>query len=224
MSRIGIMGGMFDPVHVGHIQVALAVRKTLQLQEVRLIPCSIPNHRDQALCSPLQRLDMLKLATDKYAFLIVDDRELNRSGISYTYDTLASLRKQFPEAGLYFILGIDAFSGLPGWYRWRELFDLCHFVVIERPGYPVDLGPVWDEAWGRTVMQRRVFDPVKLFDQKNGLIFDMEGIQHTVSSSLVRERIARDETVTDLLDPAVVDYLEKHQLYRKAVINDKRES
>jgi len=209
------MGGMFDPVHVGHIKVAAAAQKALQLSQVRLVPCSVPNHRDHALCSSLQRLDMLQLAVSEHPSLVVDDRELNRPGTSYTFDTLLSLREEFRESGLYFILGIDAFASLERWYRWQELFDLCHFVVIERPGFS---GALSDEL-DRQMQQRRAVNVVELLDRTSGLIYDMEGLDSPVSSSMVRDHIARNRSLDHLLDPAVAGYLEKHQLYRKAVTN-----
>jgi len=209
------MGGMFDPVHIGHIKVAAAAQKFLQLGQVRLIPCGVPNHRDQALCSSLQRLDMLQLAVSKYPPLVVDDRELNRPGTSYTYDTLLSLREEFGESGLYFILGIDAFAALEQWYRWQELFDLCHFVVIERPGFSGNLSAALDQQ----MQQRQVTDAVELRDSRSGLIYNMEGLDNPISSSMVREHIANNYSLDHLLDPAVASYLGKHQLYRKAVIN-----
>ena len=218
MERIGIMGGMFDPVHIGHIKVAVAAQQALRLNQVRLIPCGIPNHRDQSLCSSLQRLDMLQLAVSEYPQLVVDDRELNRPGTSYTVDTLLSLRNEFQHSGLYFILGVDAFSKLHQWHRWSELFELCHFVVIERPGFDVQLS----EELAEQVRQRSVADLADASDKKSGLIFDMEGLDSPVSSSMVRDHIANDYSLEHLLDPAVASYLEKHQLYRKAV-TDHRE-
>ena len=162
IERIGIMGGMFDPVHVGHIKVALAAQQVLQLDQVRLVPCSIPNHRDHALCSSLQRLDMLHLAVNDYPSLVVDDRELNRPGTSYTYDTLLSVREEFREAALYFVLGVDAFASLDQWHRWLELFELCHFVVIERPGFTGD----WSEALEEQMVRRRATAVSELHDKK----------------------------------------------------------
>ncbi|MEZ5491449.1 MAG: nicotinate-nucleotide adenylyltransferase [Gammaproteobacteria bacterium] len=212
-ERIGIMGGMFDPVHVGHIRVALAALRMLQLDHLRLVPCGVPNHRDRALCSSLQRLDMLRLAASGHPGLIVDDRELNRPGTSYTYDTLQSLRAEFEQAELFFILGVDAFASLDKWYRWRELFDLCHFVVIERPGYPVQPSGALRDM----LQSRRVSGPGSARGRKSGLIFDLDGLDSPISSSQVRKRIANDEPLNDLLDPRVASYLGQHQLYKKAV-------
>lgn len=220
MERIGIMGGMFDPVHIGHITVAVAAQKALQLDQLRLIPCGIPNHRGQALCSSLQRLDMLQLAVENHPKLVVDDRELNRPGTSYTFDTLSSLRNDFADAGLYFILGIDAFSSLHQWHRWQELFDLCHFVVIERPGFFREL----NHELAIQVRDRKVAEASELFDNKCGLIFDMEGLDSPISSSMVRDQIARNGALEHLLDPTVAAYLEKHQLYRKAISDRQKKS
>lgn len=213
MERIGIMGGMFDPVHVGHIRVALAAQQALHLDQVRLVPCSIPNHRDQALCSSLQRLDMLQLAVSTHPALVVDDRELNRPGTSYTYDTLKTLRDEFQDSALLFILGVDAFTSLDQWHRWRDLFGLCHFVVVERPGF------TWlaNDELETEITQRRTTMVSELLAQKSGLIFAMAGLDSPVSSSMVRDSIADSQSLDGLLDPAVAAYLEHHQLYRKAV-------
>ena len=212
-ERIGIMGGMFDPVHIGHIRVASAALQNLQLDQVKLIPCGIPNHRDEALCSSLQRLDMLRLAVREHPGLVVDERELNRPGKSYTYDTLLSLRVDYPASALFFILGEDAFAALEGWHRWRELFELSHFVIIERPGFDGEPG----EALRKELADRLVADCSEMKGIKSGLICRVKGLENPISSSMVREHIARDQALDQLLDPAVIAYLAEHQLYRKAV-------
>ncbi|MCB1669520.1 MAG: nicotinate-nucleotide adenylyltransferase [Pseudomonadales bacterium] len=219
-ERIGIMGGMFDPVHVGHIKVALAALSLLQLDQVRLIPCGVPNHRDPALCTPKQRVDMLRLATGDCPRLIVDERELNRPGTSYSVDTLLSLRKEYPLAGLYFILGIDAFAALPAWHCWRELFELCHFVVIERPGYAGTLPPELEE----TCRHRQVTDVQRLHSSKHGLVLSMPGLDSPVSSTQVRASIADRKSLDGLLDSRVADYLRQHLLYLEAVTKHQHEN
>ncbi len=134
MNRlIGVMGGMFDPVHRGHIEAATTALDRLGLHELRLIPCATPNHRAQAVASGDHRLAMLELAARADARLLVDDRELRRPGTSYTVDTLMSLREDLPGSTLVLLLGEDAFAGLPQWHRWRELFRLCHICVVNRP-------------------------------------------------------------------------------------------
>ncbi len=209
MERIGIMGGMFDPVHIGHIRIAIAAQQALRLDQIRLIPCGIPNHRDRALCSPLQRLEMLQLAIADHQGMVIDDRELKRQGTSYTYDTLLSLRGEFEQSSLCFILGIDAFATLENWHRWRDLFALCHFVVIERAGYSGTLS----DKLAKELRGRRTENIGELLDKKSGAILDMKGIDSPVSSSMVREHIARKDSLHELLDPAVAGYLRENKLY-----------
>src|SRR5690606_10326343 len=131
----GILGGTFDPVHVGHLRIALAVGEELALDEVRLVPCARPAHKDRAQVSDIHRLAMLKLAVADVPALQVDERECQRPGISYLYDTLVSLHRECPDNRYYFILGSDAFNTLTSWYRWQELLDLCHWVLVARPGW-----------------------------------------------------------------------------------------
>lgn len=211
--RIGIMGGMFDPVHLGHTTVARNACDFLDLDHVRLVPCGVPNHRDLTLCSAEQRLDMLQLATRDHTRLVVDDREVRRAGTSYTVDTLSELQAEFPGSDLYFILGSDAFATLDRWHRWRQLFELCHFIVIRRPGFSDSLGADLEEA----VKGRRVTDRARLFAAQSGLVFQMPGLDSPMSSSLVRQRIDSNQPLDNLLDPAVAHYLRQHQLYRNAV-------
>src|SRR5690606_2685035 len=111
-ARIGVMGGMFDPVHSGHLQVALTAWHLLELDQLRLVPCHVPNHRAPATATSAQRLEMLQLAAAREPRLRVDAREMERDGISYTVDTLASLRNDFPSSALVLVLGMDAFAGL----------------------------------------------------------------------------------------------------------------
>ena len=208
-SRIGIMGGMFDPVHNGHIEVALAVLELLQLDQVAMVPCGTPNHRKEALCSPQQRLEMLQLATRDFPGIFADDCELKRAGISYTYDTLLSLRAENKQGVLFLILGIDAFNSLPDWYRWQDLFGLCHFVVINRPGSTIDPASVI----GQELIKRQVFSVEALRANSEGNIYILEHLAIDISSSLVRERLSNKQELGHMIAPAVDEYLSEHKLY-----------
>ncbi len=140
---IGILGGTFDPIHHGHLRCAQELLQDLPLDEVRLVPCRIPPHRDTPQASAEQRLRMLKAALDGAPGLTVDDRELSREGPSYTVDTLHSLRAEFGATPLCLIVGMDAFNGLDRWHRWQELIGLAHIVVAHRPGWlPPQAGAV----------------------------------------------------------------------------------
>lgn len=131
---IGLLGGTFDPVHHGHLRIALEAKEALGLTEVRFIPCRQPPHRGDASATAQQRLDLLRLACGDMPGFAVDTRELERPGPSYMVDTLASLRAERGDEPLCLILGWDAFLGLPGWHRWQNLLDYAHLAVVQRPG------------------------------------------------------------------------------------------
>jgi nicotinate-nucleotide adenylyltransferase len=213
---IALLGGTFDPVHYGHLRFADAVRRALGLSEVRLVPAGDPPHRGSPKASAVDRLAMLRLAVTEFPGLVVDDRELRRGRKSYTVDTLTDLRRDFPDDPLLLLLGADAFRGLPTWHRWRELFDLAHLVVVERPGVnleaalPAPLLAIWRE--------RRVADPGSLFSRPAGAILMQEIAPLDVSATAIREHFAKGAGAAEmgrgLLPPAVLAYIDLHHLYR----------
>lgn len=132
--RIGMLGGTFDPVHIGHLRGALEVAELLELDELRLTPSARPPHRDMPSVTAEDRLAMVQSAVAGVSPLTVDDRELKRDKPSYTLDTLESMRAELaPRDQLFLLLGWDAFCGLPTWHRWEELLEHCHIVVLQRP-------------------------------------------------------------------------------------------
>lgn len=133
-SVIGIYGGTFDPVHVGHLRTALEIRAVLNLPVIRFVPAGQPPHRERPRADAATRVRMLRAATAEVPAFEVDDRELSRQGPSYTVDTLISLREESPERTLVLIMGMDAFLGLPTWSRWQTVFELAHVAVAHRPG------------------------------------------------------------------------------------------
>jgi nicotinate-nucleotide adenylyltransferase len=215
-QAIALLGGTFDPVHYGHLRFADAVRRALGLTEVRLVPARDPPHRGSPSAPAADRLAMLRLAVTEFPGLVVDDRELRRAGKSYTVDTLTDLRRDYPDHPLLLLLGADAFRGLPTWHRWRELFDLAHLVVVERPGVdleaalPAPLLAIWRE--------RRVTDQGSLFLRPAGAIL-MQGIAPLdVSATAIREHFSKGAGAAlmgrGLLPPAVLAYIDRHHLYR----------
>lgn len=134
--KIGLLGGTFDPVHEGHLSIALNVMEKLSLDEVWFLVNNIPPHKTKlSQTSNKQRLDMLHIVTNKYDRLKVCDIELNRIGKSYSYDTLIDLKSKFPNDDFYFIIGADNVEILDQWYKIEELFRLVKFVAVKRKGH-----------------------------------------------------------------------------------------
>ena len=209
-SRIGVYGGMFDPVHNGHIRAASFAASLLDLDQVRLTPCAVPNHRDPATASSEQRVRMLELATYGRPKLCVDQRELQRAGVSYTTDTLRSLSEELSARKLVFILGLDAFNSIPHWHNWQELFELAHLLVLNRSGGMLDANVC--EQLGYE--ERSVEEPLQLFNSETGGIYFAQDFDIEMSSSVVRDRLRANEETARMLDGKVSLYIDDNKLYR----------
>jgi nicotinate-nucleotide adenylyltransferase len=136
--KIGLLGGTFDPVHNGHLSIAQTVLNELDLDEVWFLINNIPPHKNKiSQTSNEQRLDMLKIVTNKYDHFDLCDIELNRVGKSYSYDTLVELKKMYPTHEFYFIIGADNVEILDKWYRIEDLVKLCSFVAVKRNNYKI---------------------------------------------------------------------------------------
>jgi nicotinate-nucleotide adenylyltransferase len=210
-KQLGLFGGTFNPVHCGHVQSARELKQLLQLDELRLLPCHQPPHRDTPEVSSEQRLAMVELAISDEPGLVVDDRELQRDGPSYTVDTLASLRQELgDEASLYWVMGTDAFAGLANWHRWQALLDYAHIVVMARP----DAGMPSSGEVATLLAERRVLNPDQLRAQAAGHILLVSLTAYPISATDIRRRLASGEPTVQLLPRAVANYIEQHQLYR----------
>ncbi len=131
---IGIFGGTFDPVHIGHLRLATEVAETLGLSRVHLVPAAIPPHRGEPLLDPTTRLDLVARSIADEPRFVLDDREHRRAGPSYSADTLAEFAAEFAGERLVLMMGMDAFNGLPGWHEVERILDLAHIAVATRPG------------------------------------------------------------------------------------------
>jgi nicotinate-nucleotide adenylyltransferase len=215
-AALGLLGGTFDPVHCGHLELAREARAALGLEAVRLVPAGDPPHRAAPIASASHRLAMLELAIADYQGLEVDAREIHRAGPSYTVLTLEELRNEAPARPLALILGADAFRGLPTWHRWREIFDLAHLVVVARPGAPLAaaLAPSLAAEW----RNRLNADPRALSQSVSGAIVTQPITPHDISASAIRAQLARGapgiDAVRGLLPAAVLAYIRRNQLYR----------
>lgn len=207
---MGIFGGTFDPVHTGHVRVALDIHQDLALDEVRLIPCNVSPHRSAPLASGAQRLAMLKAAIQGEAGLRVDDRELRRAAPSYTVDTLLSLRAELGDVPLCLMMGMDSFQALNTWHRWRDIMTLAHIVVMTRPGW---LPPTQGEV-AMLVEQRGVYDPALLRGTSAGHVFLRPVSQLDISASRVRACIREGKSARYWVPDGAWEMIEKEGIYR----------
>jgi nicotinate-nucleotide adenylyltransferase len=185
MQPIGLFGGMFDPIHYGHLRTAFELWQALKLAEVRFMPAGSPPHKQVTHASAEQRLAMVRAAVADQKGFVVDDREIRRTGVSYSYDTLAELRAEYPDRSLCLLLGMDAFLGLPDWHRWRELLDLAHIVVAHRPGWKAPtMGPL-----GEVMVDRGTGSVRDLHEKLAGRIYIRAVTQLEISSTDLRQVI-----------------------------------
>jgi nicotinate-nucleotide adenylyltransferase len=182
---IGIFGGTFDPIHYGHLRTAFELLQALRLPEMRFMPAGNPPHRDETVASNAQRLAMVRAAVAGQTGCSVDDREMRKSGPSYSVETLAELRAEYPARSLCLIVGMDAFLGLPKWHQWRELLTLAHLVVAHRPGWRAPtMGPL-----GEMLVDRGTGSVLDLHQRHAGCIYIHAVTQLEISSTEVRSLI-----------------------------------
>jgi nicotinate-nucleotide adenylyltransferase len=208
-------GGTFDPVHEGHLAIARAARDALDTP-VHVMPAADPPHRPPPGAGAQDRVGMLELAIAGEEGLHLDLRELARPGPSYSVDTLRGIRAELGDAApVALLVGADSFLGLPGWHRWRELFDLAHFVVAGRPG---SLLASAAPELAETTAGRWADDADALRQAPAGRLFALQQPLHVHSATAVRRLIAEGRPWRHLLPPAVADYIQAHGLYGAAVI------
>lgn len=206
---IGVFGGTFDPVHFGHLRTALELHHDLGLEEVRLIPCRLPPHRPPPAAEASQRLAMLKSAVQGQSGLRVDERELNRDGPSYTVLTLRSLKQELPDRTLCTIVGRDAFAELDKWWRWRELLELSHIVVVDRPP---GVAQITGEP-ARLLAERRVASPEQLNREDAGRILTRRVTSLDISATHIRAMIAAGMSPRYLVPDSVMDIMRVQGIY-----------
>ena len=210
--RIGLLGGTFNPVHIGHLRSAVEVADALQLDELRLIPSARPPHRSAPEVSAEDRLAMVRLAVAGAEGLQVDDRELQRDKPSYSIDTLESLRSELAaDDQLFLLLGWDAFCGLPSWQRWDELLQHCHILVLQRP----DADSEAPEALRNLLAARSVSAPSALSGPSGQIAFIWQ-TPLAVSATQIRALLASGKSARFLVPDAVLAYIHAHGLYRGA--------
>ena len=210
LKPIGLLGGTFDPIHLGHLAVATQLVKRLDLAATELIPCHKPPHRDSQAASK-HRLAMASLACQDLPKVNINPIEFNRTLPSYTVDTLTELRAQEPERPLCLIICSDAFASFNHWHRWQDILKLAHLVLVDRPGYPQP-----NEPWVKQLLkQHQVNDPQALHHNLAGKILIQPLHALAVSATQIRQYCAENKDISHLVPAAVAEYIDKHSLYSK---------
>lgn len=203
-APIGILGGTFDPIHHGHLRIALEVLEALELAELRFLPSATPPHRDAPSRGARQRAELVAAAIASEPRFSLDTRELDRDGPSYMVDTLASLRHDLgPDQPLCLLLGTDAFAGLPSWHDWQRLIDLAHLVVAQRPEAALD-GAAFPAGWMDLHTARQIDE---LHQAPSGRLWRQSVTQLDISASDIRARLASGRSARYLVPDRVLDLI-----------------
>jgi nicotinate-nucleotide adenylyltransferase len=200
-GKLGVLGGTFDPIHVGHVAAAEAAQRALGLDEIILVPSRIPPHRTSAVTAgAADRFAMAELAAEGRPGWSASFIEIKREGPSYTYDTLTELRES-KGSQIFFITGADAFAEIATWSRYPAVLDLANFVVVSRPGITLDS------------LRERVPSAFDRPSPAHTRVILVEAQTPDVSSTDIRRRVRAGEPLSGLVPPAVADYIQSHRLY-----------
>jgi nicotinate-nucleotide adenylyltransferase len=212
---VGIFGGTFDPIHYGHLRVAEEIVETVGLQKMYFVPAGMPRLRHSPVASSQHRVEIVRLAIQKNPDFVLDKREIYRDGVSYSIDTVREFKQEFgEEVRLCFILGADAFIKLPEWNNWKELFNLCHFIVSSRPGYSLTLiKELLSKELREECSQRWVSNTESLKKDTSGLIFIASTTMLDISATSIRAHIAAGRSVRHLVPSVTVNYISENKLY-----------
>jgi len=213
--RRGVLGGTFDPVHVGHLDVARAARTAVRLDEIRVMPSRIPPHRTLPHAPAEARLAMVRLAIAGEPGLMASDLELQSESPSYTTATLDRLQASGEDLrSVFFITGADAFRDIASWKDYPAILDRCHFVAVSRPGCPAsrlrDALPA---------LASRMIDASDPLPPGPAIVL-VDAPTAPVSSTDIRQRLAAGQSIAGLVPPAVAAYIEKHGLYRPSRVKE----
>ena len=205
---VGIFGGTFDPVHYGHSLTIAELLNTIPFEKILVIPNSLPPHRENSQASFSHRYKMTSLAFRDIEKTVVDNRENLRTGPSHAIETVKQIIAEEGKTKVILIVGSDSFDGIHSWYKWRELINLVDFLILKRLDMPLSKNKNVQDLISPTR-----FSEDLLLDRKAKSIFEIEMTPLRISSSLIRENIAKGKSIDDLINPLVKDYLKKHGLY-----------
>tara|TARA_A100001011_G_scaffold118680_1_gene125201 strand:- start:126 stop:758 length:633 start_codon:yes stop_codon:yes gene_type:complete len=206
-KAIGVFGSSFDPIHLGHLRLVQKVQQVMKFDEIRMVLTGRPPHKPYSTISREDRWLMLCLACESLDYLVPEDFEKDRTELSYSIDTIEYLVGRDRAASFCWIMGSDAYYGLSSWHRWTELFDLCNFVVVNRPMKEELIGDHMSEFFNRRM--------VKQIDAaKNGQILNLRLPMIEISSSEIRRLIKKQGRFFEFVPRSVADHIASRRLYR----------
>ena len=207
--HIAIIGGTFDPFHLGHLAMGEAITQQFPFDEIQYMPCKTPSFNKFPTATPKQRLKMIKLGIAKHKKLTINEMELHRPGVSYTFDTVKTLRTQHPDAAISWVMGADTLQYFNQWLHWFTILNYVHLLVINRPGYLLTR-----VSWLENLLkQHQTFKPTTLTNSFSGSIYINDLITPHISSSDIRLLCRNHQPYAKLVPEAVFDYIEKNNLY-----------
>ncbi len=220
MKVIGLLGGTFNPIHFGHLRMAQELADTLSFDQVRFIPSANPPHKSRPLVTAEHRAAMVRLGIVNNPIFSFDDRELHRTGASYTIDTLQSLRDELGhDVSLVLLMGSDAFTIFNTWHRWEEIIQQCHITLVQRPHtqqnsekstQEIELLPKILETFLHNHYTENGDD---LHESPAGFITMQQVTALDISSTAIRHTLQQKKSSRYLMPDNVIDYMHTHQLY-----------
>ena len=208
--RVGILGGTFDPIHQGHLEAGLAAETALDLRQLLFVTACAPPHRPQPYASSYHRFAMVALAVAGRSQWRASDVELRDQARSYTSGTIQKFHDRgYAPSELFFVIGADAFAEIATWKDYPAILDSAHFAVVTRPGFPVS-----DLSDRLPLLANRMTRPsLDALTQRKPFIFLIDAPTSAVSSTAIRDRCARGESITGLVPGPVQQHIEQHGLY-----------
>lgn len=215
--RIGILGGTFDPIHKGHIEPAKEAFNKLLLDKVLVIPAHKPPHKKGTNASTDHRVKMAELVCNEEQYFELDTREVERSTLSYTIDTISEIKAEYPESELFFIMGMDSLQSFTSWYLWKNILSQSHLIVNTRPGYDLtrintETKSLLDEHQASiSDLQNRIANKK---EKIAGSIFLHNSEELDISSTEIREHLNNKMECSQWLTNDIIQYINTHRLYK----------
>ena len=210
---VGILGGTFDPVHHGHLRLAIECLYSTDLAEIRFMPASSPPHRVAVFASPSQRMEMLQLATKTIDGLTVDGIEVTKGGISYTIETVQALRQHYADKPICLIMGVDAFKSFDQWKQWELILDYVHIIVADRPNAKTT---IYNNGLATFYSSKSTCSLNDLQHSPAGRISMINIPMLSISSTYIRQLFTNGQIPHSLIPENILAYIKKEGLYINA--------